>query len=37
MNLQELGWRGMNWIDLAQDTNTWQQLRNVVMNLQVVP
>jgi hypothetical protein len=26
---------GMDWIDLAQDSNRWQALVNVVMNLQV--
>jgi len=25
----------MGWIDLAQDTDRWQVLVNVVMNLQV--
>jgi len=34
MDLQEVGW-GMDWIDLAQDRNTWQALINTVMNLQV--
>jgi len=26
MNLQEVGWRGMDWIDLAQDRNRWRAL-----------
>jgi len=26
---------GMDWIDLAQDRDTWQALVNMVMNLQV--
>jgi len=30
MNLQEAGWR-MNWIGVAQDTDTWRALVNAVM------
>jgi hypothetical protein len=26
---------GMDWIDLAEDTDMWQALVNAVMNLQV--
>jgi hypothetical protein len=32
---QEVGCRGMNWIDLAQDRDRWQALVYVVMNLWV--
>jgi hypothetical protein len=35
MNLQDVAWGGMNWIDLAQDRFWWQALMNVVMNLQI--
>jgi len=28
-------WRGMDWIDLAQDRDIWQALVNMVMNLWV--
>ena len=35
MDLQELGWGGMDWIDLAQDMDRWWALINVVMNLWV--
>jgi hypothetical protein len=35
LNLQEVAWRGMDWIALAQDRDRWQVLVNVVMNLQV--
>ena len=35
MNLQEVGWGGMDWIDMAQDTNRRRVLVNDVMNLQV--
>jgi hypothetical protein len=24
MDVQEVGWRGMDWIDLAQDRNRWR-------------
>jgi len=35
MNLQEVGWGGMDWIDLAQDRDRKQVLVNAVTNLQV--
>jgi hypothetical protein len=35
IDLREVGWGGMNWIELAQDRDRWQALVNVVMNLQV--
>jgi hypothetical protein len=35
MDLQEVRWRGMGRIDLAQDRDWWQALINAVMNLQV--
>jgi hypothetical protein len=30
---QEVGWGGMDWIDLAEERERWQALVNVVMNL----
>jgi hypothetical protein len=32
MDLREIGWNGMEWIDLAQDRNQWRALVNTVMN-----
>jgi hypothetical protein len=33
MHLREIGWDGVNWIDLAQDRDQWRALVNTVMNL----
>jgi len=35
MDLQEVGWGSMHWIDLAQDRDRLRALVNVVMNLQL--
>jgi hypothetical protein len=35
MDLGELGWGGMVWIDLAQDRDQWRGLVSAVMNLRV--
>jgi hypothetical protein len=35
MDLREIGWSGMAWIDLAQDRDQWRALVNAVMNLRV--
>jgi hypothetical protein len=32
MVLVEMGWYGMDWIDLAQDRDQWKALLNTVMN-----
>jgi hypothetical protein len=35
IDLREIGWDGMDWIDLAQDRDQWRALVNTVMNLLV--
>jgi hypothetical protein len=36
MDLIEIRWCGMNWIDLAQDRDQWKALINSVMNFRVL-
>jgi hypothetical protein len=35
MDLREIGWKGVDWMNLAQDRDQWQALMNVVMNVWV--
>jgi hypothetical protein len=35
IDLQEVGYGGMDWIELAQESDRWRTLVNAVMNLQV--
>jgi hypothetical protein len=35
MDLREVGWGGVHWIDLAQDRDRWRALVYTVMNLRV--
>jgi hypothetical protein len=35
IDLREIGWDGMDWIDLAQDRYKWRALVNTVMKLRV--
>jgi hypothetical protein len=35
MDLGEIGWDGVDWIELAQDRDQWSALVNMVMNLWV--
>jgi hypothetical protein len=35
MDLQAVGWEGVDWIDMAQDRDRWRALVNAVMNLRV--
>jgi hypothetical protein len=35
MDITEIGWDGMNWIDLVQDRDQWRSVVNMVINLWV--
>jgi hypothetical protein len=35
MDIREIGWDGMDWIDLAQDRDQWRALVKAVMNPRV--
>jgi hypothetical protein len=35
MDVTEIGWGGMDWIDLTKDKGHWRILLNTVMNLRV--
>jgi hypothetical protein len=35
IDLREIGWDGVDWIDLAQDRDQWRALVNTVMNFRV--
>jgi hypothetical protein len=32
---EEIGWDGVDWIDMAQDSDQWRTLVNTVLNLRV--
>ena len=36
MNLQDVGWGGIDWIELAQDRDVWRALVYEVTNLRVL-
>jgi hypothetical protein len=36
MELREIGWGGMDWIDPAQDRDQWRALVHTVMNLRAL-
>jgi hypothetical protein len=35
MDLRKIGWGGMDWIALVQDTDKWRALVSTVMELRV--
>jgi hypothetical protein len=35
MDLREIGWDGVDWIDMAQDGDQWRALVNMVLTLRV--
>jgi hypothetical protein len=35
MDLMEIGWEGVDWMQLVQDRDQWWALVNIVMDLQV--
>jgi hypothetical protein len=35
IDLREMGWGGMDWIDVIQDRDQWKALVNTVMNFRV--
>jgi hypothetical protein len=35
MDVREMGWGSMEWIDLVQDRDQWRALVNMVMNVWV--
>jgi hypothetical protein len=36
MDLREIGWGSVDWIQLAQNRDRWRALLNTVMNLRVL-
>jgi hypothetical protein len=35
MDLRKVGWKGVDWINLAQDRDRWRALVNTVINLRI--
>jgi hypothetical protein len=35
MDYQEVGWGGIEWIELAEDSDRWWALVNAVLNLRI--
>jgi hypothetical protein len=35
MDIQEVGYEGMDWIQLAEDKDIWRTVVNAIMNLRV--
>jgi hypothetical protein len=35
MDVREIGWEGVNWINLAQDRDQWRAVMNTALKLRV--
>jgi hypothetical protein len=35
MDLREIGWDGVDWINMTQDRDQWRDLVNTILNLRV--
>jgi hypothetical protein len=35
INLKEIGWGGMDWIDMAYNRDQWRAFVNTIMNVRV--
>jgi hypothetical protein len=35
MDLREIGWDGVDWMDMVEDRNQWRALVNMILNLRV--
>jgi hypothetical protein len=35
IDIREIGWDGVDWIDMAQDRDQWRALVNTLLNLRV--
>jgi hypothetical protein len=35
VDLRDIGWAGVDWIDMAQDRDQWRALVNTVLNFRV--
>jgi len=35
MDLKKIGWRGVDWIYLTQDSDKWPALVNMALNLRI--
>jgi hypothetical protein len=35
IDVRQIGWDGVDWVDLAQDRGQWRAFVNTVMNLRV--